>query len=74
VVINNEVSKAMFIVSEKETVRFSEHYQSYEIATYKEERNKVIYSKDFTSHIPFNLIKPFGCRRKYVCLRYEIET
>lgn len=72
-VINNNVSNAMFIVSEKETVQFSEHYQAYEIAASREKRIKVVYPKDFTSHLPFNVIKPFGCRGKYICLRYEID-
>ena len=73
VVISNGVFNAIFVVSEKETVRFSEHYQAYEIATCKEKKTKVNCSTDLTSHLPFNLIKPFGCHGKNICLRYDID-
>ena len=72
-IINNNISDAMFIVSAKETVTFCEHYQAFEISTCTEKKTRVVYSNNFTQHLPFNLIKPFGCRRKYICLRHEID-
>ncbi|XP_028414210.1 uncharacterized protein LOC114537267 [Dendronephthya gigantea] len=71
-VVNNNLKNPLFVVSEKETVRFSDHYQAYEIAPSVQKRNKVVYFKEFTSHLPLNLIKPFGRCEKFVCLRYEM--
>ena len=72
-IIDNNVAKAMFIVTRKETLRFSEHYQAYEIAMPRQKNTRVFYSKDFTCHLPLHQIKPFRCQAKYVCLRYEID-
>ena len=73
VIIDNDVHNAIFVASEKETVRFSEHYQAYKVTTCKEKRTKLLCSKDFTSHLPFNSVKPFGCSGKYICLRHDID-
>ncbi|XP_046853447.1 uncharacterized protein LOC124446617 isoform X5 [Xenia sp. Carnegie-2017] len=73
-IINQNVANAMFVVSRKQTVRFSEHYQAYEVAQSKQKEIKIKYFKELTSHLPFNLIKPFGCNTKYICHRYEIDV
>ncbi|XP_046860897.1 uncharacterized protein LOC124454130 [Xenia sp. Carnegie-2017] len=73
-IINQNVANAMFVVSRKQTVRFSEHYQAYEVAQSKQKEIKIKYFKELTSHLPFNLIKSFGCNTKYICHRYEIDV
>ena len=73
-ILNNNVENAMFAVSEKETLRFCERFQCYEVAAPLRKNVRIIYSRDFTCYLPLNQIKPFGqTRSKYVCMRYEID-
>lgn len=70
----NNVSNAMFVISEKETVAFSEHFQCYEIAAPLRKNIRIFYSRDFTCYLPCNQIKPLGrTKAKYTCLRHEID-
>ncbi len=72
-IVDNNVSKAMFIATRKETLKFSEHYQAYEIAVPRQKTTRAFYSRDFTCYLPLHQIKPFRCQTKYVCFRYEID-
>lgn len=71
-IVNNNVDKALFIVNKKETLTFSEHYQAYEIVAPKQKYTKVVYSENFTCHLPYSEIKRFGSHSRYICLRYEL--
>lgn len=71
-IINKDVSKIMFIVSELQSVQFCEHYQCYEVSNPVRRHLKVTYWKDFTSHLPLSQIK-IGLNKKYICMRYEVE-
>lgn len=74
-IINRNLTDLVFIVSGRETLRFNEHYQCYEVALPQRRNFKVAYAKDFTCYLPLNLVKPVGWRHrsKFVNLRYEID-
>lgn len=72
--MNNDITNTMFVVSEKETVEFSTHFQCYEVSVHLPCNKKIVYSNNFTCYLPLNVIAPFGqMRKKYVCLRHEID-
>ena len=73
-VLDNDIANVMFVVAAKETVRFLQHFQCYGINIPLRKRQRVVYSKNFVSYLPLNLIKSFGqTRSKYVCLQHEID-
>ena len=74
-VVNKNVERAMFVVSEKETTSFNRHYQCFEVVSPVSCVEKVFYSEDFISYLPMNLLKPIGVRtpKKLVCNRFDID-
>ena len=59
-IINKIAREVMFIVSEKETLRFNKHYQCYEVVTPAEPQIKVAYLKDFSCYLPLSESKAQG--------------
>ena len=47
VVLKKLINSVMFIVSERETVGFSQHFQSYEVVTPANPTTKIVYPRDF---------------------------
>lgn len=76
-IVDRNIDKVMFIVLEKETVGFNEHYQCFEVVSPARSIEKIVYVNDFTSYLPMNLLIPIGVRgtqTKFVCLRFDIDT
>ena len=75
-IINNDVRKIIFIVSEMETILFNKHFHSYEVIHPAQSNCRIAYARDFTCHVPFNQVTQTGLRTRsrFVCVRYDIET
>ena len=52
----------MFIVSQKVTLGFSQHLQSYEVVTPANPSNKIVYTGDFSCFLPLHQVKPVAIR------------
>ena len=66
----------MFLVTQKTTVKFSEHLQSYEVTTPSNPERKLISHSDFSCTLPLSLCKAYGLcdtRSRYICHRYDLE-
>lgn len=76
VVLKKLISSAMFIVAQKDTIGFSQHFQSYEVVTPANPTTKIVYTRDFSCFLPLHQVKPVGIRTgsKFICYRYDLEA
>ena len=57
-VVNKNISDIIFVISKLNTTDFSEHYQSFEVAT-DGRQLAIVHHKDLDSFLPLSLAKPF---------------
>ncbi len=75
-VLNKCISSVMFVVSDKETLYFNKHFQSYEVIMPANQTTKIVHTRDYSCFLPLNQAKP--CRvqtnSKFICYRYDFEA
>lgn len=75
-IVNRNFADIMFVVLAKETVKFNDHYQCYEVVATKHNNLKIVYSKQFSCYLPLHQVKVNGVqnRTKFIFMRFEIEA